>query len=49
MVTKTYLEPTYLPNYVTVVTEVSVLTVVTVVTILTVVIGVTNKKSLKKL
>ena len=33
MVTKTYLKPTYLPSYVTVVTVVTAMTVVTVVTV----------------
>ena len=36
MVTKTYLKPTYLPIYVTVVKVMTVVTVVTVVTLVTV-------------
>ena len=41
MVTETYLKPTYLPNYVTVVTVVTAVTVVTVVIVVTVVTVVT--------
>ena len=41
MVTKTYIKPTYLPTYVTVVTIVTVVTVVTVVKVVTVVTKVT--------
>ena len=43
MVTKTYLKPTYLPTYMTVVTVVTVVTEMTVMTVVTVVTVVTNK------
>ena len=46
MVTKTYLKPTYIPTYATVVPVVTVVTVVKVVTVATVV---TKKKLLKNL
>ena len=42
-VTKTYLKPTYLPTYATVVTVVTVVIVVTVVTVVTLVTVVTKK------
>ena len=47
MVTKTYLKPTYVPTYVTLVAVVTVVTIVTVVTVVKVVRVVTKQISTK--